>query len=262
MNLGLKDKRALVAAASDGLGYAVAHALAAEGAAVAICARDGDRLQAAATRIVEDTGATLHPAVCDIAQGDSLRAWVDDSADKLGGSLDIVVPNAGGPPAGPFADTTEEGWAAAFQLLLMSAIRFASTSRPHLRPGSSMLYMTSISLREPMGNLVYSTVMRPGVAALAKTLANEWVDDGIRVNHLIPGTIATPRIDEFEADLAGRQGVSVEDVHKARSAEIPMGRYGTMEEFAAAAVFLVSDAASYITGATLQVDGGKIKAVF
>ncbi len=262
MNLGLKDKRALVAAASDGLGYAVAHALAAEGAAVAICARDGDRLQAAATRIVEDTGATLHPAVCDIAQGDSLRAWVDDSADKLGGSLDIVVPNAGGPPAGTFADTTEEGWAAAFRVLLMSAIRFASASRPHLRPGSNMLYMTSISLREPMGNLVYSTVMRPGVAALAKTLANEWVGDGIRVNHLIPGTIATPRIDEFEADLAGRQGVSVEDVHKARSAEIPMGRYGTMEEFAAAAVFLVSDAASYITGATLQVDGGKIKAVF
>ena len=262
MDLGLGDKRALVAAASDGLGYAVAHALAAEGCAVAICARDGDHLQAAAARIVEDTGATIHPAACDITEVDSLWHWVDESAGKLGGSLDIVVPNAGGPPAGTFADTTDEGWESAFQLLLMSAIRFASAARPHMRPGSTMLYMTSISLREPMANLVYSTVMRPGVAALAKTLANEWADDGIRVNHLIPGTIATARIGDLEADLAARQGVSEEEVHKARSAEIPMGRYGTTDEFAAAAVFLVSDAASYITGATLAVDGGKITAVY
>lgn len=262
MDFGLRDKRALVAAASDGLGYAVAHALAAEGCSVAICARDGDRLQEAATRIVASTGATIHQAVCDVADGESLRRWVDESADKLGGRLDIVVPNAGGPPAGTFADTTEEGWVAAFQLLLMSAIRFAAASRPYLRPGSNILYMTSISLREPVGNLVYSSVMRPGVAALAKTLANEWAEDGIRVNHLIPGTIATARIDELEADLAERRGITIEEVHESRSAEIPMKRYGTPEEFAAAAVFLVSDAASYITGATLQVDGGKIRAVF
>ena len=262
MDLGLTDKRALVAAASDGLGFAVAHALAAEGCSVAICARDGDHLQAAATRIVEDTGATIHPGVCDVSNGDAVRRWVDESVDKLGGSLEIVVPNAGGPPAGTFADTTEEGWESAFQLLLMSAIRFAAASRPHMRPGSNMLFMTSISLREPIANLTYSSVMRPGVAALAKALANEWVDDGIRVNHLIPGTISTPRIGELHKDLAARQGITEAEVAEARSAQIPMGRYGTPDEFASAAVFLVSGAASYITGATLQVDGGKIKAVF
>lgn len=262
MDLGLKDKRAMVAAASDGLGFAVAHALAAEGCAVAICARNGDRLQAAATKIVEDTGATVHQSVCDVRDGISLRGWVDESAEKLGGTLDIVVPNAGGPPAGSFADTTEEGWESAFQLLLMSAIRFAIASRPHMRPGSNMLFMTSISLREPIANLVYSSVMRPGVAALAKTLANEWVGDGIRVNHLIPGTIATARIDELHKDIAAREGITEEEVEQTRSAEIPMGRYGTTDEFAAAAVFLVSDAASYITGATLAVDGGKIRSVY
>jgi 3-oxoacyl-[acyl-carrier protein] reductase len=260
MDLGLNGKRALVAAASGGLGYAIAHALAAEGARVAISSRSAGRVGEAAATIAAATGAEVVGARCDVSSDEEVRAWVDDAAQSWGG-LDIVIPNAGGPPAGTFSELTVGQWDQAYRLTLRSALTFAAASRPHLHRGAAMLYLTSASVKEPIGILVLSNVFRAGVAALAKSLATEWAPAGIRVNHLIPGRIATDRLLELDAGLAGREGTTPQVVRERISSGIPLGRYGEPEEFAAAATFLVSDAAAYITGATLQVDGGMLHAV-
>lgn len=261
MDLGLTGKRALVAAASSGLGYAIARDLVGQGAVVAMASRSRDHIEEAAQHIrseVED--AVVFPAVCDVADDASIQAWVEEAAATMDG-IDVAVPNAGGPPPGTFADLTGEEWERGYRLTLASAVSFARYTRPHLGRGSSVLFMTSASVKEPIPNLVLSNVYRAGVAALAKTLALEWAGDGIRVNHLIPGRIATERLLQLDADTAARQGVPVADVTKAIQAGIPLGRYGEPEEYANAAIFLLSDAAAYITGATLQVDGGLIHAV-
>jgi 3-oxoacyl-[acyl-carrier protein] reductase len=260
MDLGLSGKRALVAAASSGLGRAVARALAAEGCRVAICSRSADRIREAAEDIAETTGAEIHYRVCDVRDPAGLRSWIDDSAELMDG-LDLVVPNAGGPPAGTFAELDDPDWEAAHESLLLSPVRILRHARPHLGSGSAALLMTSSSVKEPIGTLVLSTVYRAGVAALAKSLATEWAADGIRVNHLIPGRIATSRVAELDDDAATRRAMAPEDVRRGFEQRIPLGRYGDPSEFAAAAVFLLSDAAAYITGATLQVDGGAIRSV-
>jgi 3-oxoacyl-[acyl-carrier protein] reductase len=260
MDLGLQGKRALVAAASSGLGYAIAHALAAEGARVAISSRNTQRIADAAAGIAAATGAEVIGAKCDVSSPQDVVAWVDSTAQRWGG-LDIVIPNAGGPPAGTFAELSADQWDGAYRLTLRSAVTFAAASRRHLDRGGTMLYLTSASVKEPIGILVLSNVYRAGVAALAKSLATEWAPAGIRVNHLIPGRIATDRLLELDAGLAAREGTTPEAVRQRISAGIPLGRYGEPEEYAAAAVFLVSDAAAYITGATLQVDGGMLHTV-
>jgi 3-oxoacyl-[acyl-carrier protein] reductase len=177
------------------------------------------------------------------------------------GGVDIVIPNAGGPPSAFFDATTPDDWDRAYALTLRSAMTFAHAARPHLQRGGTLLYLTSTSVREPIGALGMSTVFRAGVASLAKLLATDWANDGIRVNHLIPGRIATERLDELDSAAAQRSGATVEATRAANEQAIPLGRYGYPEEFAAAATFLVSDAASYITGATLQVDGGALHSV-
>jgi 3-oxoacyl-[acyl-carrier protein] reductase len=260
MNLGLVGKRAAVAAASSGLGYAVAAALAAEGCRVAICSRDSERIATAARSIGEETGADVRPAVCDVSVPDAATDWIENVVSAWGG-LDFVVPNAGGPPPGRFGDVTPDQWDAAYRLTLRSALEVAGAARPHLGRGSAMLFSTSASVREPVGTLLLSTVFRAGVAALAKSLADEWAPDGIRVNHLIPGRIATQRVAALDEDAARRRGVTTDEVRAGFEHSIPMGRYGLAGEFAAAAVFLLSDAASYITGATLQVDGGMLRQI-
>jgi 3-oxoacyl-[acyl-carrier protein] reductase len=260
MDLGLNGKRALVAAASGGLGYAIAHALAAEGARVAIASRSADRVGEAAETIAAATGAEVIAAQCDVTVDTQITTWVNDVAEQWGG-LDIAIPNAGGPPAGTFEELDSDQWDRAYQLTLRSAVTFAAAVRQHLDRGGAMLYLTSASVKEPIGILVLSNVFRAGVAALAKSLATEWAPAGIRVNHLIPGRIATDRLLELDAGLAGREGTTPEAVRERISSDIPLGRYGEPEEFAAAATFLVSDAAAYITGATLQVDGGMLHTV-
>jgi 3-oxoacyl-[acyl-carrier protein] reductase len=260
MDLGLRGRRAVVAAASRGLGAAIARALAEEGCVVEVSSRSLARAEATARSIAADTGATVGAAQVDVTDGAAIRGWIEASAQRMGG-IDIVVPNAGGPPAARFDETTGDDWDAAYALTLRSAMEFASASRPHLGRGAAMLLLTSSSVREPISNLSMSTVFRAGVAALAKTLANDWAADGIRVNHLIPGRIATERLDELDGGAAAARGVTIDEVRSANSAAIPLGRYGTPEEFAAAAAFLVSPAASYITGATMQVDGGTIRSV-
>ena len=261
MDLGLTGKRALVAASSSGLGYAIARDLVGQGAVVAMASRDRDRIEQAAQHIrgeVED--AVVFPAVCDVVDDACIHAWVEEAAAAMGG-IDLVVPNAGGPPYGTFGELRDEDWDTGYRLTLASAVSFARHTRPHLTSGSAVLFMTSASVKEPIPNLVLSNVYRAGVAALAKTLAVEWAAAGIRVNRLIPGRIATERVAKLDADTAARRGVALEEVQHSSEAAIPLGRYGEPGEYANAAIFLLSDAASYITGATLQVDGGLIHAV-
>jgi 3-oxoacyl-[acyl-carrier protein] reductase len=257
MDTGLAGKRALVAAASQGLGLAVAKALAAEGCRVSICSRDEGRISRAAQEIVSTTGTEVHHSVCDLRDPEAAGRWVGEAVSLWGG-LDAVVANSGGPPPGTFGDLREEQWDEAYRLTLLSAVRLAREARPYLGPGSSVLFMTSLSVKEPIGTLVLSNVFRAGVASLAKSLSREWARDGIRVNQLLPGRIATPRIAELEEDQARRTGVSRDEIQAQQAARIPLGRYGQPGEFAAAATFLLSEAASYITGASLQVDGGAL----
>lgn len=261
MDLQLTGKRALVAAASRGLGAAIARTLADEGCIVEISSRDETRARATAAAITADTRGIVTGTGVDVTDGDAVRAWVDDAAARLGG-LDIVIPNAGGPEQQPFGSSTPADWDASYTLTLRSAMMFAHAAKPHLGEGGTLLYLTSTSVKEPIVQLSMSGIFRAGVAALAKTLASEWVSDGIRVNHLIPGRIATERLDELDAGAADRLGITMDEARAKSEAALPMRGYGTPQEFAAAAAFLVSPVASYITGATLQVDGGALRSVF
>jgi len=260
VDLGLNGKRAAVAAASSGLGFAIARALAAEGCRVAICSRDRVRIEEAASSIRAAGGCEVLPAVVDVSADGEITRWLDDVAGRWEG-LDLVVANAGGPPPGPFAEFGPDDWDAAYRLTLRSALETARAARPHLSGGGSLLFMTAVTVRQPVATLVLSMIFRSGVAALAKALADEWAVAGIRVNHLIPGRITTDRVAALDEELSRRTGRTVAEIHAERTAGIPLGRYGHAEEFAAAAVFLLSDAASYITGATLAVDGGLLRPI-
>ncbi|MFH1329434.1 MAG: SDR family oxidoreductase [Actinomycetota bacterium] len=260
MELGLTNKRAAVAASSGGLGFAIARALAVEGCRVAVCGRRREAIEAAGAALRDETDAEVVPAVADVGEPGATTAWLDGVAAAWGG-LDLVVANAGGPPPGRFADIRPDDWDAAYRLTLRSALETAAAARPHLGRGSAVLFMTGPVVRQPVGTLVLSGVMRAGVAALAKALADEWASVGIRVNHLIPGRIATERVAALDADTAQRLGITLGEAQARHEAIIPLGRYGTPDELARAAVFLLSDAGAYITGATLNVDGGMIRPI-
>jgi len=260
VDLGLTGKRAAVAAASSGLGFAVARALAAEGCRVGVASRHRGRIEAAAEAIHRETGAEVVAEVADLARPGAATAWLDGLAARWGG-LDLIVPNAGGPSPGRFADTGPDDWDAAYRLTLRSALEAAFAGRRHLGRGGAMLFLTGAVVRQPSPRLVLSGIMRSGVSTLAKALADEWAGDGIRVNHLIPGRIATDRVAELDEETAAKAGITVAEARARFEAAIPLGRYGRPEEFAAAAAFLLSEAAAYITGATLAVDGGMIRSI-
>jgi len=263
MDLGLKNKVALVAASSKGIGYGIAEALAWEGVSVSIASRDERSIHVAAERIGREANADIRPYVMDASDKDSIERWVSQSAHDFGG-IDILVINAGGPPAGKFSDLTEEHWHHAFQLTLMSAVRMVHASVPEMRKrgGGSILAVTSSSVKEPIENLLLSNVFRSGVTSLIKSLAHEFAKDNIRVNNIVPGRIDTDRVRSLDRINADRNGISEETQRSKSEASIPMGRYGSIEEFGRAAAFLVSPAASYTTGETFQVDGGLIKTVW
>jgi 3-oxoacyl-[acyl-carrier protein] reductase len=260
MNLGLNGKVALVAAASKGLGYGVARALAHDGARVSICSRTADDVEAAAARLRDETGTEVLATACDVTQPEDIQTWVDHTVAEWG-QIDALLVNAGGPPAGYFKELTDEQWAAAFNLTLMSSIRMIRTALPHMPAGSAILTITSSSVREPIERLALSTVMRSGVVGLVKTLADELAGDGIRVNNLIPGRIDTDRVAQLDQGTAQRLGISFEEARQRSLTNIPLGRLGTTDEFGAAAAFLLAPAAAFITGATLRVDGGMMRSI-
>lgn len=260
MNLGLEGKRALVLASSSGLGRATAEALAAEGARVALCGRDRARVEEAAAGIREATGGETHAFVADVARAEDLERLVGDAVGALGG-LDLLVCNAGGPPPGGFDALDEEAWDKAYQLTLQSVVRSVRLALPHLREGRgpAVLALASSSVRQPIPNLLLSNVFRPAVQALTNALAAELAGDGIRVNCLSPGRIQTGRTDALDRARAERQGSTFEEVRAASVATIPLGRMGTPEEFGRVAAFLLSDAASYLTGSSVLADGGMVR---
>lgn len=262
MDLGLTGKVAMVASASKGLGFGVARALAEEGALVSIASRSADAVAEAADRIKAETGEETLATPVDVQNGEQLAAWHTRTVEKFGG-VDLLFVNTGGPPAGPALSFDDDAWRDAFELLVLSAVRMVRLAVPSIkaRGGGAIVMSTSSAVKEPIANLALSNVIRASVAAMSKTLANELALDGIRVNHLMPGRINTDRVRHLDAIKSRNTGQSVEQVRAAFEKSVPLGRYGEPFEYGQAAAFLFSDAARYITGASLQVDGGLIKSV-
>lgn len=263
MDLGLKDKVALVTASSKGLGWACALALAREGAKVAICARDGKALKAAADEIVMTTGSEVLAVPADMANSRDIQQVVKETVKHFG-KLQILVTNAGGPPAGNFTDFEDRQWQEALNLTLMSTVRLIRAALPYMQQEGwgRIINITSMSVKEPLDNLILSNSIRPAVHGLAKTLSQELAPYGITVNNVMPGTIQTDRIEQLAQARAQKNEQSVAEAIAAMGQAVPLGRVGQPEEFGAVVAFLASERASYITGVSLPVDGGRIKGTF
>ena len=256
MDFGLKGKRAIVMAASRGLGYASALGLAREGCRLVICSRDQERIKAAAAAIRKATGADVTALVADVSSATEARRLVEAAVAAYGG-LEIVVHNAGGPPAGETLAMTDEQWQKAFEQNLLSFTRIVGAAAPEMQKAGygRVVTIASSSIKQPIPNLALSNALRAGVGGIAKTLSRELASQGILVNVVAPGRIDTERIAELDQANAQKSGNPIEDVRKASVASIPLGRLGRPEELANLVVFLASAAGSYITGQAITVDG-------
>ena len=254
MDLGLDGRRALVGGGGSGIGGGIATSLAGEGARVALIGRTRERIEAEAARL---GGVAV---VADLSAPDGPRGAVDDAVAALGG-LDLLVVNTGGPPGGTFESLGEADWEAAIAGTLQSTLRLIRAALPHLRAGvdPSILIVLSSSVREPIPGLTTSNVLRPGLAGLVKTLTAELAP--IRINGLAPGRIATDRIRFLDGKRADAAGVTPEEIAARSRATIPLGRYGNVAEIGRVGAFLLSPAASFVTGAIVPVDGGMIRAL-
>ena len=263
MDLQVKGKVFMVAASSKGLGLGIARELAKDGAIVCIASRTKTEIEIAAKNLREETGATIHATVLDASNTESITNWISE-VEKAFERIDGLVVNAGGPPPGKFDDFTDAQWEAAFNLTLMSAVRMIRGVLPIMRNAEygSILTVTSISIKEPIDRLLLSNVFRSGVTSLVKSLSNELAAENIRVNNLVPGRIDTDRLKSLNKSRAEAMGISVDEVKAKSEASIPIGRYGTTDEFGRAGAFLLSPASSYITGVSLAVDGGLLKTVW
>src|SRR4029453_16730445 len=259
MDLGLKGKVAMVAGASRGLGFAVAQVLASEGAFVSIASRDEVSVTGASERLGPER---VLATSLDVRSADGIVRWARATEERFGG-VDLLFANGGGPPAGAALSFDDAAWQGAVDLLLFSALRMVRAAVPSMtaRGGGAILMSTSSSVKEPIQNLGLSTVLRASVSALAKTLAIELAPSKIRVNQIIPGRVDTDRVRQLDQIAATKQGITPEQAKQKSETAIPLGRYGVTGEFGRVGAFLLSDAASYITGATVQVDGGMIKSV-
>lgn len=263
MNLGLKGRVALVAAASRGLGKAIAWELAREGADVAICARGKEQLKLTAEEIARDTGARVLAVAADVSVARDVLNLIRAVVEKFG-RLGILVNNAGGPPPGPFATFSDEDWRQALELNLLSTVRMSRAAIPHMQAQGwgRIINLTSVSVKQPIPDLVLSNAARSGVIGLAKTLALELAPQGITVNSVCPGFTLTDRVHELFQARAEKDQKSSEEIRALYECQIPMGRLGQPEEVAALVAFLASDRAAYITGAAIQIDGGYVRGLF
>lgn len=260
MDLGLNDKIALVTGSSRGLGYATALQLAKEGCKVAINGRDEAKIKNAAEKISKETGEQVIALVGDASLPDMPAKLIEQTVQAFGG-LDILITNTGGPKPGPIEALDEEAWQKGIDLCLMTHVRLIKSALPHLRKSSapSILTVTSYAVKQPIPNLLISNSVRAATVGLTKSLANDLGKEGIRVNSILPGWTETERVSELLNDRATTNQTSAEKEAQRQVAEIPLGRMGQPAEFANAAVFLVSPAASFITGVMLLVDGGNYK---
>lgn len=260
METGLKNRVALIAGASQGMGRATAEAFAAEGTHLALCARNPEALAQLAASIKQTHGVEVETAALDVRDTSAIDQFVADSA-RIFDRIDVCVANAGGPPPKQFLDTTDEDWQSAFELNLHSAVTLARAVIPHMqkRQWGRIITISSITVRQPQPDLVLSNAIRAGVMGLVRSLATDFGKDGILVNNVAPGYIATDRVAQLTSKRSGQTGQSVGQIEKTWTDQIPLGRLGAPEEIAATIVWLASERASFITGQTILVDGGMYK---
>jgi 3-oxoacyl-[acyl-carrier protein] reductase len=260
MDLGLKNRVAIVAAASRGIGFACARELAREGARVFLCSRDAQHASNAAQNIHQETGADVAGIACDVTDDAEAQAFIN-LANERGGQIDICVTNAGGPPAMTFAEANLDVFRRAFELNALSAIRFAKLVLPGMleRKWGRIINITSVSVKQPIDGLLLSNTVRAGLTGWAKTVSNEVAAQGVTVNNVAPGYTLTERQDELAAGRAKAAGKSKQEIIDSWALQAPIRRMAQPEEIAAAVAFLASERASYITGVTLAVDGGWVK---
>ena len=263
MDLGLKNRVALVAASSQGIGKAVALALAREGARLALCARTEATLDAAAEEIRRETGAEVLARALDVTGHAAVRAFVSDTVERFG-TVDVCVANAGGPPSKPFASTTPADWQAAANLNLMSTVHLAQETLPIMQQQrwGRFIAITSVSVKQPIDGLVLSNAVRSAVSGLIKSLANEYGPYNVLVNNVCPGFTATARLADLAETSARREGVAAQEIESRWTSQIPLRRLGRPEELANLVAFLASERASYITGVSIAVDGGIVKGLY
>ena len=260
MELGLKNKVAVVGASSKGLGRAIAHGLAEEGARIVVCARNEETLEATAAEIRENTGSEVMSMLTDVSNPNDVENLIQASIEHFGG-IDILVNNAGGPRAGRFDDLDITDYQDVVNLNLMSTINLTRAVLPSMRArgGGRIINLTSVSVKQPVEGLMLSNMARTGVIGFAKTLATELAPENILINNVCPGIIFTDRIQQLATVRAEEAGITFDEAIENMTQNIPLGRIGNPQEFANLVVFLASERASYITGTTIQVDGGMIK---
>ena len=260
MDFGIRGKAALVCAGSKGIGRACAEALSAEGARVAVCARNEETLSRAAEEIAAKTGNPVLPVRADLTRNEEIDALFARIGSEFG-TLHILVNNVGGPHPSGFLGASDEDWVRSFHLNFLSAIRCIRKTLPWMtaQKFGRIVNLTSFSVKQPIDNLIQSNAIRSAVVAMAKTLSREVAENNVTVNNICPGYVLTERLRSLIERRAAESQVSVEEAMAAGIAEIPAGRFGTPEEVAALVTFLASERSSYITGATIQVDGGLIR---
>jgi 3-oxoacyl-[acyl-carrier protein] reductase len=260
METGLRNRVAIVAGSSQGIGRAAAFALAAEGAHLALCSRNSKALERVATDVREQCGVKVHAATLDVRDSSAVEQFVKD-VDGVFKRIDVCVTNAGGPPARDFLETTDQQWDDAFALNLRSAVAFARAVIPAMQreQWGRIITISSVTVRQPQPQLVLSNAIRAGVMGLVRTLANEFGKDGITANNVAPGYTATDRLKELSAHRSSTSGQSEKQVEQLWTDQIPLGRLGRPQEIADAIVWLASERASFVTGQTILVDGGMYK---